>query len=58
MLDYEERQDIISDLATVQVIMEHFIWAYTKKELMPILDNKDLEWPEWMVKFFEEKLEN
>jgi hypothetical protein len=58
MLDYEERQEIIKELSNIQVKMEHLIWAYNKKELMPILDNKDMEWPEWMSKFFEEKLEN
>jgi hypothetical protein len=58
MIDYEERQDIIKELSNIQVKMTHLLWAYNKKDLMPILNNKDMEWPEWMVKFFEEKLEN
>lgn len=52
MLDYEERQDIINDLCKIQVSLEHLKWAYTKEDLMPILNNKDMEWPEWLVKLF------
>jgi len=57
MLDREERQAIIKDLSDVQVKMEHLLWAYKHNDLMPILNDSDFEWPEWMVKFFDEKLE-
>ena len=58
MLFYQERQDIIKDLSEIQVKLDHLIWAYKKDDLMPILNNKDLEWPEWLIKFFENNSQN
>lgn len=57
MIDYIERQEIINTLSGIEVQITHLLWAYKKKDLMHILNNKGMNWNEKLVKFFEENAE-